>query len=1065
MTIFRLRLALYICFISCFFMAENAALAKVAGGADSQEESFTQTERLSFAKEFLTRMRRGFATADKFLQNASPATKSGASSAQNILPEGEQLLFEVYLPRRLKLDNLIFGRVKGQRIALSLKDFVAALDLPITVNTQTQTAQGWYIRENKFFDFNLNTKIARSDLGEFTISESVFSEDEDIFVPVDELARWFDFKIEVLASSLQIVIKPSQNLPLQERLEREKKLAGKGNSREPQLPLRPEPRQLIDVPFVNVATSSRYNREGDSNQSNTRHTASVSTAGDFAYGTLSTQTQLNDKDQISNIWMNYKQESPDPNLLGPLKAKRFEIGDVIQPRLPIDAQVRRELGARISNVDPLRNYTNPSTAITGRAFPGWDVELYRGNQFLGYQRIGDDGFYAFNDVILFGTENIFRVVFYGPQGEIREEEVSIPVDISRIAEGGSVYDVSLTFDNKQTYRKLDFNDEDEGSPALLALYEKPIAPGTVGSLGLRSSEQNGERNNVAYGGVSTLLGETLVNANLSLDDEADFASELVARRNIGSHDLYTTVRYFSDNYDTINGGNDTAGFLNARINANGALPIGLGHRPNYTASASYNLTNEGNSTTDTSLGFNTAYKNFTFNEQLNYTTTNTGADDRLNNTTSITGAFAGDRVRLLSDYQIKPDNKLSRIVASYNHGFTRDLEMDIELERRIDPSITEASAQLNWQAGWARISPSIRYNTENDFFAGLNTNFGFARDPQGPGIKMFDRNITGNGAMSVFVFLDMNGDGQFNQGDVPLKDVSVRALQNGGREVTDENGLAFFYQVQELRRTDIVLEEESLKDPYWISGFDGVSILPREGYVAELQYPVHIAGEMDGTLFVRKNSGKPVALRNIPIHLYNGDGAIEKTAITDIGGFYLFDRVAPGRYLLVVDQKAAQSNNFARPKPEAIEIGYEGTIIYGHDVYVDAGEKDIPSTVLAGLQDYKSRHPHIDFEQANYNIALNLGEYNSQLLMSTVWYRLHTRYRQILSGGQLMVLPEHSYADVKTGKHTLRVGFLGGDIDDAYNRCQALIAREISCTVEVLPAAAKKLAMGEKPRG
>ncbi len=167
----------------------------------------------------------------------------------------------------------------------------------------------------------------------------------------------------------------------------------------------------------------------------------------------------------------------------------------------------------------------------------------------------------------------------------------------------------------------------------------------------------------------------------------------------------------------------------------------------------------------------------------------------------------------------------------------------------------------------------------------------------------------------------------------------------------------------------------------------------------------------------------------------------------------------------MVDQKAAQSNNFARPKPEAIEIGYEGTIIYGHDVYVDAGEKDIPSTVLAGLQDYKSRHPHIDFEQANYNIALNLGEYNSQLLMSTVWYRLHTRYRRILSGGQLMVLPEHSYADIKTGKHTLRVGFHNGDIDDAYNRCRALIAREIACTVEVLPAAAKKLAMGEKPRG
>lgn len=1052
-------LILACCSFSGVYVGGNAAHANTFDKSEEQKAGVTHTERLSLARDFLTRMRRGFSTADNFLKNQGSLAQQALRPTQNILPEGEALLFEVYLPGRLRLDNIIIGRVRDQKTTLPLRDFFTILDLPVTVDAQTQTAKGWYIRENKIFELDLKNKTVRTDHGLFSVSDSVFVEEGDIFVPDDELAQWLDFEIEVLVSSLQMVIRPSQPLPLQERLEREKKLAfQRKGDRDPKLPIRQEPKQLIDVPFVNVATNSRYNKAGNADRSEVRHTANISSAGDFAYGTLSTQTQINNEDYINNIFVNYKQESLEPDLLGPLKAKRFELGDVIQTRLPIDTQVRRELGARVTNVDPLRSFTNPSTAITGTVFPGWDVELYRGNQFLGYQRVGQDGFYAFDDVILYGTENVFRVVFYGPQGEMREEEISIPVDINRIAEGGGVYDVSLTFDSKQTYRKTDPNDEDEGSPTVLALYEKPLAPGTVGSFGLRSAEQNGERNNVAYSGVSTLWGETLVNANLAVDDEADFATELVARRNIGSHDLFATARYFSDNYDTVNGGDDTVGFFNARLSANGGLPVALGRNPRYTVSTGYNLTNEGDTTTDTMLGFNTAYKNFTFNDQMEYTTTNTGVENRLNNVNTISGVFGRNRLRVLSDYQIKPDSKLSRVVGNYKHNFDKDLDMEVELEHLVDPSITEASTQLNWQAGWARLSPSIRYNTENDFFAGLNTNFGLARDPQDSGFKMFDRNITGNGAMSVFVFLDTNGDGQFNDGESPLKDVSVRALQNGGREQTDENGLAFFSRVQELKRTDIIVEEESLKDPFWVSGFEGVSVIPREGYVTELQFPIHIAGEMDGILYARKHSGQTVPLKNIPVHLYNGEGEIEQTAITDIGGFYLFSRVPPGRYLLVVDQTAAQAHSFARPQPEPIEMGYEGTIIYGHDIYVDAGKQDIPGAIIAGLEDYKARHPHIDFNQADYNIALNLGEYNSRLLMSTLWYRLHTRYRQVLAGGQLMVLPEHSFADEKTGKHTLRVGFYDITLEDAYNRCRALIARDIVCSVEVLPAAADKLA-------
>ena len=1031
--------------------------AKTQSEVDSSA-AISETQRLSLARDFLRKVKSGFAAAESFL-SPSQGRIIRSTNDNNVLPEGEELLLDVYLPGRLQLDGVIAGQVRNNDILLSLKDLVAILDFPITINSETNTAQGWFIRENRSFALDLSSKSAVVSGESFSVPDDTYSENGDIFVTLDSIEQWFGLETKVDVSALQLFMSPSTILPIQERIARAKKNARSSGQAEAELPLLPQPKQLIDVPFVDVATNSRYDRRGESGRSTTSHNVNIRTAGDFAYGTLTTQTQINDEDNINNIRLNYKQESLEPELLGPLKAKRFEVGDLLQTRLPIDSNISQELGVRVTNADPLRSLNSPTTAITGTVFPGWDVELYRGNQFLGFQRVGDDGFYSFDNVILFSNENIFRVVLYGPQGEVREEEISIPVDINLLAEGGGVYDVSLTFNGEQTYNKNSFEDEDEGTPTLMALYEKPLGGGTVGSVAFRSDEQNGERNYVGYGGISTLFGETLINANAAIDDEADLAAELVARRNIGTHDIISTTEFFTDGYDTIQGGDDTIGLFNTRFNANGQLPFGPGRKPRYSTSLDYQRNTDGDSRTTGTLGFNTTYKNFAFSDDLTYTTQNTGADDTLDNTTAITGTFGSSRVRLRSDYEVKPDSRLRRVALNYNYDFSNKLDLDVDLERTLDPSVTEAAAQLNWQAGWARISPSVRYNTENDFFAGLNTNFGLLRDPQINDIRSFDRSVTSNGGISVLVFLDQNGDGVMNENEKPLEDISVRALQNGGHELTNENGIAFFKQVRELRRTDVIIEDDSLEDPFWISGFDGVSVLPREGYVVELQYPIHISSELDGTLYARGPFEKPRPVRNVPIHLYNGDGEIEDTAMTDVGGFYLFTRVPPGRYLLVVDQKAAENSNFARPKPQPIELGYDGTIIYGNDVFVEANEKDIPSTILSGLEDYTQRHPHIDFENSDYNIVLNLGDYNSRLLMSTVWYRMHTRYRQILAGGHLMVLPQYSFADIETGKHTLRVGFYNIDIDDAYNRCRALIARDIACQVEVLPRSAQKLAM------
>ncbi len=1047
---------------SCVFCAIAYSNVQISH-ADSGQRSLSPEARKSLAQAFVKKIKSGMQAADQRLIKVERA-----HIETNILPEGERLLLQPSLPPHIKPDGIIMGQSRNKRILLSLKDFGSTLQLPIDVNAETRTADGWYIRQNKKFHVDMAKGIAHTDVGKFPISENVIFEDGDIWVPVEELAQWIDFDMTTRISAQTLAIKPSSPLPLQERLNR-RKFDAKNNNRipEPKLPRGGEPYKMVSAPSIDVSTNSTYRKSGDRDDGDSRHDVNVRTVNDLAYGTFTTQTQYDDENQIRNIRANYKQESENPDLLGPLKARRFEVGDVVTvPTQLLGGAIKQELGARITNTDPLRSFSSPSTSITGNTFPGWDVELYRENQLIGFQAVRDDGFYNFENVILFNSDNNFRLVFYGPQGEVREESLSIPVDNKLLAEKGGVYDVSVTFDGKQAYKKdVGFAEPDEGAANIVALYERPILDRTSASVGFRSSEHEGERNSVAQVGLSTTIMQALVNADVAVDDEGEAAAELVTRRSFANHDIVNTLSWTGENFDTDSRGDtNDIGTFRESFSMIGELPFELGKRPRYNLSASYTENTEGNSTFSSTAGFNTAIKRFTFNESVTYNSSDTIADDTINSLTSVTGVYGKNRMRVLANYNIKPDSELSRVLATYQRDFSRDVDVTLDLERRFEQSLTELTARLDWQAGFARISPRISYNSDHDVFAGLSTRFGLLKDPTSGDPYAFDRPITSSGSVSALVYVDENGDGQFNEGEETLEDVTVHALQNGGREKTDENGIAIFTRMQRQRLTDVIVDANSLKDPAWIPGFEGVSILPREGYTAKIEFPVHISGELDGVLYanVKKSwldddlsEAEPVPLRNVSLSLYNTEGEAEKTAVTDSGGFYYFTQVPPGRYLLAISSKSAARNNFIRPMPQQIEIGYDGTIIYGNDIYVDSGS-DVPSEIKADIEDYQTRHPHIDFSAQDYDLVLNLGEYNSRLLMSVVWYKLKSRYNAMIGHGDLFVPPTQSYADVTTGKHTLRVGLKNKKLDHAYAVCRSLMARDQQCSVEIFPTYIKQ---------
>lgn len=1014
-----------------------------ASEASSTEISGRQASEMSLARDFVSRISAGFKRADTMMaaQNGAPVEEQ-----QNILDDGEVLMFRVRLESRIALDAPVMAQIEKGKVLFSLRDFIGALELPITLNETYDGASGWYIRENKRFSLNLTTREAISDQGTFALSPAVISRDDDIWVPIDDLAMWFGFKMTAKTSAQDLLIATSTPLPLEERLARQgRDLEGKkiGPAK---LPLDDTGQKAAAFPFVDVATRSGYSRDGSDDQSSNNHSASIQTTGDFGYGTLTTLTQLNDQDYLSSLRLNYSRESLEPELLGPLQARRYEIGDLSTVNLPL-GQSQQEFGARVTNIHPLRAYLRPSTSVTGSAFPGWDVELYREGQLLSFQKVGDNGIYTFDNVDLFSQDNTFRVVMYGPQGEVKEEEIYIPVDTQRTSQMGSAYDLSITGQNTQTYRAYDIHDDDQGALRISGLFEQPFGDSSAASIGFGTEERDNSRMMTLHGGLSTTIAQTLFNLNTAVEDRGEMGAELVARRNFGQHEIRNELNWATDDFDT-NKNTQSREVFSEQLNINGPLGLNIGTKPRYNLGANYIVDSNDNTSTSLLAGINTSWRRFAFGQQFNYDTNDSSPDDRLSSLTTLNGSIGLNRFRFISNYQMLPENKLESITASAQRYLNKDVEVGLDLLHRPDPRLTEGRTYLNWNAGFARISPQITYNTDKDISATLNTRFGIARDPLQNKIRMFDRPITAYGGLSAFVFLDKNGDDIFNGDDEALPDIAIQAPQNGGRVITKENGYAFFTNMNDMRVTDIYVDSESLPDPLWIPGFAGMSVLPREGHVTEIQFPIHMAGEIDGTISIQDNAGNTRPMRGAEISLYNDEGKKTQSAISESDGFYLLSRIPPGSYTLMVESKELQGKSMAAPPPQSIQIGYNGETISGNSIVLESGRSNIATSFLSP-NDVKQIDPAL---LSGRKTLINLGAYKSQMLMGVTWFKLKTRHPTALAGAVLIEKPSESYAEAKTGTVILRAGLRNDSIEEASKRCAIILAGGSSCSIEVLPS-------------
>lgn len=1014
---FNYRKSLLLAFFIVLTAGQNsAAYAQSADEKQQQRASLLQT------------------LAKNFVKKIAPVYKDEPQDDGQLsyVPDGTTLLFVPQVDD-VRYSGDIYAIQQNGQMYLSLVDVIEVLELAIDFDEDTRAGEGWFLREDWRIQIDLEAAKVISREDEFQITADDFYMDgPTVFIRGSTLGQWLDMNFTYDISQQYLNIQSAHPLPAVARYERRNRDDRRRRQENVARLPRMEPEsELFDINAANVSAGVQYRKiaNGEGTLSNN---TSITTEGQLLNHESYAFVSRDSDEGLRTVRARLSRQSENGDLLGPLNARFYELGDVGATDVPLTGSTRQGLGFRLNN-NPLINTDFSTTDIEGDNLPGWDVELYRNGVLVETQLVGDDGRYLFQEVPLFAGNNDFELLFYGPQGEVRSETLNVPVTAELLGTQRDTYEVSMQLDDQGIYRRTRSEDEDTGEPDIAARYNKQIGNNSLGFLGLRSRSIDGERRSFASTGITSIIGSTIYDANVAIDDQSNLAAEVRARRNLLGWDISTNAGWSSDEYKISDTSDPSVLRLGARAQRQFIPPLGT--RASILASTNYQETAAGNSFLTSELGLSNQFRRFNLSNTLRHemrTGSEFDEEDRLENSFSVRGNFGKTLVRAGLSYEIKPESEINRYFTQFNYRYDYRKSGDVYLEHDPMRNYSRGRLNLNYTNDYFRLSPFVEYDTDERLYAGVNVNFSLLDHPNQILPEVTSYNVLGKGLVTGFVYYDKNGNSIFDADDEALSDVVLESLNSKRRAPTDESGFAVLKGISVSKPTDIVIDENTLPDSYMISGFEGASVFPVAGQNPKLSFPVHLSGEVDGTLYIEDENGEVTPYANKIIQLLPLDNPrkeiVEAQAMFD--GFFLFSKLPPGRYLMV--PKESNMQNDANPVPSYIEINYDGTISLENDIHVKAAGGFVP---------YQVEFRPIDAERysENYDYRLDVntnGNSDLSSILGSLLYKVHAA--PLLKS--LDFIEQHD-----DGRYTY-----AGTPNHLHSVCQKLSQKSINCTIRVI---------------
>jgi len=917
--------------------------------------------------------------------------------------EALETVVDIYFQKTPRIESSV-AQERSETLYVDLLDFVEAVDFPIATAVDGRSAAGWFISEDATFRLDLHTRsVTLSGETQPLPPDALSLIDQRITVESGYLEQWFPVTLAYDPRLLRLVIEPTAPLPIQELLAPQRR--GRAVARE-QIPLEPQLPPYpalwdswIGVPSIDLTLSQRFNRRDHGAEFDKSTAYSVRATGDVLKGTTEFFGSGNDDDLLQSARLNWRYFDWDNGLFGPLGGSEVALGDISTVRLDtiIGSDIDRGLLMRGGPIAP--RSLSGRTDVVGTEEPGYTVELYRNSLLVGEQVIGADGLYEFRQILLLNGTNVLRLEFRGPQGQRRVQEETVTYDPLAPSMGELTYALSVSQDNNSLLTGSRTTGEDV-SNAVRAAGTARFGLGRYGSLIGRAAsyELSDDRHtylSLGWTGAVAVPGAGGVSGTFAYIRDFQSGSAVTGelQYQFAGFRLRGEHRRFFDDYRSdrrTSSSNQTRHESEAQISK--SIDFGSGWRLPLFLSGEYDRQEE--NSIDKSLRVNTTLSTpyGSARNALRYSDdTARSRQPRVDGQSQVRRSIGPVLLRGTVDYEVRPDPRVESVGVSGRWRASRSLIGEVEVERNLinnSDDVISVDGSLDWDFGYATVGVSSRYDT-NGALSGLlslRVSAGADGSPNATPI-LRSRPLASTSRAAVTVYLDENANGVRDEGEPPVPNAEVAALQQRGRARTNEDGRALLTDLRAFQPTDIVLKERSEDFLFAAPLKDGGAVYPVPGRLFDLEVGLVNTGEIEGRVLLDSLDGSP--LSQVPVLLVPAEGgAVLQSVKSDREGYYLLEDVKPGTYAVLVDDTALRARGARGPDPMLVTLSPEGDLLVGMDIIVSS----LSGTPRDdGVKPFKAVEPE-------RTTAVQIGAYLRDRDAIRGWKILSDRFPDLLDG-------------------------------------------------------------------
>ncbi|NDF12613.1 MAG: carboxypeptidase regulatory-like domain-containing protein, partial [Proteobacteria bacterium] len=540
----------------------------------------------------------------------------------------------------------------------------------------------------------------------------------------------------------------------------------------------------------------------------------------------------------------------------------------------------------------------------------------------------------------------FRLVFYGPQGQIREEVKSVRADSSVLKKGDSFYNISVD-DKAEEFLGLGTPVDTKMGQGLrmVSNYQYGITDKFSAVVAAVTNPLKDDRHDYLSTGFRAAIDQALTSLDFAYDESnnswATKASLLTAVQNVN---VKLDQINFSDDFvsEDLNKEGNLLSVTELNLNRTIAVPI------LNTLFAEIDAKYEDFSDLGDALTFTqklgSSYRGINFSHALSATLTD-NQEDQYHGSLVFNGIIDKNSIRNTIDYTISPTTELQAIFTQIQRRLSEKILGTFELKKDfIGEKLFTFTNGLTYNATKYRLTSLLSVNDHPDVFLGLRLSFGLYKDPVSHDWQTSDIDMSPKGSVVARSFVDKNNNGKSDTDEEPV-DKATYVIAGSKFQTGDTPEATAPLPSQSF--VNVTLDTSSLEEPLWIPATEGYSIFSHPGSVVRLDFPLVPTSEIDGVVSMAEKAtnvqGDKAAdeeqtdqrVFGVVVELVDDKGKVVQSKRTEFDGFFAMSRLMPGNYTLRVSSDSLEKRSLTLRKPIPVHITGESDVISDLSLVLD----------------------------------------------------------------------------------------------------------------------------------